>query len=146
MGLIAGLLGIGGGANAVPLQHMVLRLPFRTCIANSSAVICVTATLGAVYKNATLGQHGYDWHESLALGWLLAPSCWLGGYLGARPDTSPACSAGSDCLYWFDVCCSCQNGCDFLGVFCLIERLKSRLIKVFTRFIGWFWYIFCGRV
>ncbi len=84
MGLIAGLLGIGGGAIAVPLQQVVLKLPLKSCIANSSAVICVSATLGAIYKNASLFQHGYSWYHSLALAMILAPSCWLGGHLGAN--------------------------------------------------------------
>ena len=83
MGTIAGLLGIGGGALAVPLQHACLRLPFRACIANSSTLICVTATVGAVYKNASLDLHGHHWRESFTLALLLAPSCWLGGHLGA---------------------------------------------------------------
>ncbi len=83
MGLIAGLLGIGGGAVAVPLQQLVLKLPLRTCIANSSAVICISATVGAVYKNISLAQHGQHWHQSMSLALLLAPSCWLGGHLGA---------------------------------------------------------------
>lgn len=83
MGLNAGLLGVGGGAIAVPLQQVFLRLPLRSCIANSSAVICVSAALGAVYKNATLGQHGYDWHDSIVLALVLSPTCWLGGHCGA---------------------------------------------------------------
>lgn len=83
MGSVAGLLGIGGGAIAVPLQQVVLRLPLRACIANSSAVICVSALLGSIYKNASLHQHGYHWYHSLSLALMLAPSCWIGGYLGA---------------------------------------------------------------
>jgi len=83
MGTIGGLLGIGGGTIAVPLQQMLLRLPLRSSIANSTVVICFSASLGAVYKNATLSQHGYDWHESVIYALLLAPSCLLGGHLGA---------------------------------------------------------------
>jgi len=83
MGMIAGLLGVGGGAVAVPLQQIILKLPLRSCIANSSAIICVSATLGAVYKNMSLDAHGYAWQQSLTLAMLLAPSCWLGGHLGA---------------------------------------------------------------
>ena len=82
MGTIAGLLGIGGGAVAVPLQQVLLRLPLRSCIGNSSVIICVSATVGAIYKNATLGQHGSNWSYSLALALMLLPSCFLGGHLG----------------------------------------------------------------
>ena len=88
MGTAAGLLGIGGGALATPLQQTLMRLPLRRCIANSSAVMCGSAALGAVYKNATLGQHAVpavplDWRVGLTLGLLLAPTAWLGGRLGA---------------------------------------------------------------
>lgn len=83
MGSIAGLLGVGGGAIAVPLQQIVLRLPLRSCIANSAAVMCVSAPVGALYKNATLFMHDYHWYHSFSLALILAPSCWLGGHLGA---------------------------------------------------------------
>lgn len=80
MGLIAGLLGVGGGAIAVPLQQMLLRLPLRNCIANSAAVICVTAGFGALYKNYLLGDA--DRWDALTLALTLAPTCVLGGHLG----------------------------------------------------------------
>lgn len=83
MGTIAGLLGIGGGAVAVPMQQMILRLPLRSCIANSSAIICISASVGAVYKNISLPMHGHHWHESVLLAGIVTPSCWLGGYWGA---------------------------------------------------------------
>jgi hypothetical protein len=84
MGLIGGLLGVGGGVVAVPLQHLLLRLPLRSCIANASAVICASSSVGAVYKNLSLHRHGYDWRLSVGLALILAPSCWYGGHLGAR--------------------------------------------------------------
>ena len=83
MGVIGGLLGVGGGTIAVPMQQILLHLPLRSCIANSMTVICFTATAGAVYKNATLTQHGYQWTGSLLLAATLAPSCWVGGRIGA---------------------------------------------------------------
>lgn len=90
MGTIAGLMGIGGGAVAVPLQQTLMRLPLRRCIANSSAVICVSAAVGAVYKNASLagwpvppGGDAITWQHGLTLGLLLAPTAWAGGRLGA---------------------------------------------------------------
>ena len=83
MGFIAGLTGVGGGAMAVPLQQVILRLPLRNCIANSSVVICASALVGSIYKNATLYQHCFDCLLSLSLALLVAPTCVLGGYLGA---------------------------------------------------------------
>jgi len=84
MGINAGLMGVGGGALAVPMQQFLLKLPLKVCIANSSAVICVSAAIGAIYKNITLYEHGYDWRVSVTLAMLLAPTCWMGGYLGAQ--------------------------------------------------------------
>lgn len=93
MGFIAGLLGIGGGALAVPLQQVTMKLPLRRCIANSSAVICISAALGAIYKNITLPLHTYTTiqgdtahytiTQSLLLAALLAPTAWVGGRIGA---------------------------------------------------------------
>ncbi len=93
MGGLAGLLGIGGGAVAVPMQQVVLHLPLRAAIANSSAVMVISASVGAIYKNATLHHHTfestpgvlvqYSWTTSLTLAAVLAPTCWVGGYLGA---------------------------------------------------------------
>ena len=84
MGFVAGLLGIGGGAVAVPMQQVLLRLPLRNCIANSAAIIAVSAGVGAVYKNATLAQHGLSWTHSLLIAALLAPTALIGAPLGAR--------------------------------------------------------------
>lgn len=88
MGTIAGLLGIGGGAIAVPLQQLWMKLPLRNCIGNSSAIICISATIGAIYKNATLAQHATEsspinWKISLLIAALLAPTAWVGSRLGA---------------------------------------------------------------
>ncbi len=88
MGSIAGLLGIGGGAIAVPLQQIWMKLPLRHCIGNSSAIICISATVGAIYKNATLASHATEadpitWQTSLLIALLLAPTAWAGSRLGA---------------------------------------------------------------
>lgn len=88
MGTIAGLLGIGGGAVAVPLQQVLMKLPLRNCIGNSSAIICISAGVGAIYKNATLAPHmpadgPPGWRISLLIALLLAPTAWLGARLGA---------------------------------------------------------------
>ena len=83
MGIVAGLTGLGGGAVAVPLQQILLKLKLRNCIANSSAVICLTGIIGALYKNATLDQHGLKIGPSILLAGLLTPTALLGGYCGA---------------------------------------------------------------
>ncbi len=81
MGFAAGLMGIGGGAVAVPLQQTLMKLPLRHCIANSTAIICITAGIGAIVKNATLPPQ-CSVTDSLILAGLLAPTAIAGGYLG----------------------------------------------------------------
>ncbi|MEE9404886.1 MAG: TSUP family transporter [Algisphaera sp.] len=90
MGTSAGLLGIGGGALAVPLQQQIINRPLRRAISNSATAMCVSAPLGAIYKNLSLGSHLSDDSvlpggaaAGLLLGLLLAPTAWVGGRLGA---------------------------------------------------------------
>ena len=89
MGLAAGLLGIGGGALAVPLQQRLLGLPLRSAIGNSSAVMCVSAAAGAWLKNTTLPTHSAPgvplfWWSGLLIAAVAAPLAFLGARLGAR--------------------------------------------------------------
>lgn len=83
MGVIAGLLGIGGGSLAVPGQQIVLKMPLRNAIATSAATIAAIAWLGAIVKNAQLGDHGTV-ARSLLLAGCLAPTAMIGAYLGGR--------------------------------------------------------------
>jgi uncharacterized membrane protein YfcA len=83
-GLIAGLLGLGGGGIAVPMQQVLMRQALRRCIANSAALICITAGFGAIYKNMTLAQHGLEIHDSLLLAAALSPTAIIGGYIGGK--------------------------------------------------------------
>jgi uncharacterized membrane protein YfcA len=92
MGLVAGLLGVGGGIVTVPLLQRICNLPLRQCIATSSAVMCLTALIGAARKNAVLDTHpnlqsaeGAMLHlsDSLVLAACLAPTAIVGGLVGA---------------------------------------------------------------
>ena len=84
MGVPAGLLGVGGGFIAVPAQQVVLRTKLRNAIANSSSLIIFSAAVGAVYKNATLGNvPGATVSQSLSIAALLIPGAIVGSYLGA---------------------------------------------------------------
>ena len=80
-GLLAGLLGIGGGAVAVPAQQAVLKVPLRNAIATSVALIASIAWLGAILKNVHLGAAG-SVARSLELAACLAPTAMIGSYLG----------------------------------------------------------------
>jgi uncharacterized membrane protein YfcA len=84
MGLAAGLLGIGGGPVAIPLLQRLSHLPLRQSIATSSAVMVLTAAVGAARKNLTLA-HVTDEPvaESLLTAACLAPTALLGALIGA---------------------------------------------------------------
>lgn len=80
MGLSAGLLGIGGGAIAVPLARRVTGVSLVEAIAASSVAMVATSSVGAALKVGTLAQHNVEWWRALALAGVLAP----GGMIGAR--------------------------------------------------------------
>ncbi|NLY02126.1 MAG: sulfite exporter TauE/SafE family protein [Rhodopirellula sp.] len=84
MGFLAGLLGIGGGALAVPIQQLVLRLPLRRAIANSAVTIVAVSCVGAIHKNLTLPSHGISILASAQLAAMLIPTAMIGSYLGGR--------------------------------------------------------------
>jgi uncharacterized membrane protein YfcA len=88
-GFAAGLLGIGGGILTVPLLQRVCHIPLRHCIASSSAIMCMTAIVGATRKNLSLGSLGdnlgmtLDPADSIFIAACLAPTATLGGLIGA---------------------------------------------------------------
>ena len=84
VGSIAGLLGIGGGSIAVPLQQTILKIPLRSCIANSSAIIAVSAFFGAVYKNVSVETTSGFHYPGIAIALILVPGAIVGGRLGAK--------------------------------------------------------------
>jgi uncharacterized membrane protein YfcA len=83
MGFSAGLLGIGGGALAVPALQVFARLPLRNAIATSAATILSIAWLGAIVKNASLTSPDTV-GRSIALAAVLAPTAMIGSYLGGH--------------------------------------------------------------
>jgi uncharacterized membrane protein YfcA len=83
-GLAAGLLGIGAGTVSTPLQQVTLKLPMRSAMSNSAVTIVAIAWIGAIYKNATLPQHGLEISESLKIAACVIPGAILGGYWGGH--------------------------------------------------------------
>ncbi len=82
-GFVAGLLGIGGGALAVPFQQIFLRVPLKRAIANSAVTIVCLSIIGASVKNYFLVARGLALTDSLRLAVVLIPTAMLGSYLGA---------------------------------------------------------------
>ena len=92
MGIMAGLLGLGGGVVAVPLIRSLTRIPLREAIATSSAMIIVTVIVAAVLKVGSVyvmdpppgatasGRLTY----TLLLAALLAPGGLVGARIGAQ--------------------------------------------------------------
>ncbi len=84
MGLMAGILGVGGGVLAVPLQRRLLGIGIRSAIANSAALIVTTSMIGAAYKNYSFQQFHGDWSEPAKLALMLIPGAILGSMVGSR--------------------------------------------------------------
>ena len=87
MGMVGGLLGVGGGTIAVPLQQQACRVSMREAIGTSTAAILVTGLIGAIAKNLTLleATHGdRTIVDSLLLAASLAPGAIIGGVTGSH--------------------------------------------------------------
>jgi uncharacterized membrane protein YfcA len=83
-GLVGGLLGLGGGFLMVPLLQIICNLRLKNAIATSSAVLCVTAAIGAALKIWTLPQHHQLISTALFYALLMAPTGIIGALLGAK--------------------------------------------------------------
>ncbi|MBO7744450.1 sulfite exporter TauE/SafE family protein [Paenibacillus sp. MWE-103] len=77
VGLIAGLLGIGGGILLIPTMLLLFRFPPHIASATSMAVIFISALFGS---GMHLIRGEWDWMLVLSL----APGSLLGGWIGAR--------------------------------------------------------------
>ena len=88
MGIIAGLLGLGGGVVAVPLIRGLTKFPLRDAIATSSAMIIVTVVVAAVLKVGSISimepPPGTTAQDRVAYTLMLAGLLAPGGLLGAR--------------------------------------------------------------
>jgi uncharacterized membrane protein YfcA len=83
-GLASGLLGMGAGTVATPLQQLMLKSPMKRAMSNSAMLIVCMSWLGAIYKNWTLTEHGLDYTESLKIAACIIPGAILGGTIGGH--------------------------------------------------------------
>jgi uncharacterized membrane protein YfcA len=83
-GLVGGVLGLGGGFLMVPMLQLVCNMRLKHAIATSSAVLCVTAAIGAALKIATLPAHAESISSAAAYALLMAPPGVIGALAGAR--------------------------------------------------------------
>lgn len=84
VGVLAGLLGIGGGALFVPLCISICALSLKHAIGVSAALMCVSAVAGSALKIIRLETHGVEASMALQMALILAPSSIVGSMIGAR--------------------------------------------------------------
>lgn len=83
-GIMAGLLGIGGGVWAVPAQHVFFGVRLQVAIANSAATIIGVAAAAAVCQTLAVSRiSGLDPRSGWFLALFLAPGAIAGAFLGA---------------------------------------------------------------
>ncbi len=82
-GVVAGLLGVGGGIVAVPLQRRLLHVPMTAAVAGSATIIIATSLVGAIVKNyAYMTQHDGG-TASLTLAAIVIPTAIVGSLIGS---------------------------------------------------------------
>jgi uncharacterized membrane protein YfcA len=83
-GLGSGLLGMGAGTVATPLQQLLLKSPMKKAMSNSATLIVCISWLGAIYKNLTLPEHGLNPIDSLKIAACIIPGAIIGGTVGGH--------------------------------------------------------------
>jgi len=88
-GTTAGLLGIGGGLIQVPLLNTLCRIPMKRAIGTSSAIMFITAIIGAIVKDTTLPNVISENNGIMNISGIeafvgLLPGALLGGWCGAK--------------------------------------------------------------
>lgn len=80
-GILAGLLGVGGGIIMVPAMMMLLQLPSAIAKGTSVFVIIPTSLMGT-YRNRT--KNNVDLRAAVVVGLSGIPSAIVGGWISAR--------------------------------------------------------------
>jgi len=82
-GLVAGLLGVGGGIVAVPLQRRLMHMPLREAIANSAAMLTVTSLIGGFVKNLAYLHDNPGTIDAFSLAAVVVPTAVAGSLVGS---------------------------------------------------------------
>lgn len=82
-GFVSGLLGLGGGLILVPVFTVLLRIPVKTALGTSLAVVAAQAIPGTVV-HALL--HNIDWTVAAGLAIGVIPGARVGSKLAVRAD------------------------------------------------------------
>ena len=83
-GTMAGLLGIGGGLIQVPLLNRLCKLPIKHAIGTSSAIMFVTAIIGATVKDLSLQNADQSALIAIKSAAQIIPGALVGGWIGAK--------------------------------------------------------------
>lgn len=83
-GTVSGLLGIGGGLIQVPLLNRLCKLPIKQAIGTSSAIMFVTAVVGATVKDVSLHYSENNGFVAITQAAQIIPGALVGGWLGAK--------------------------------------------------------------
>jgi hypothetical protein len=86
-GTMAGLLGIGGGLIQVPLLNRLCKLPIKRAIGTSSAIMFITAIVGATVKDLSLQNADESGLAALTKAAQIIPGALIGGWIGAKLTT-----------------------------------------------------------
>lgn len=82
-GVIAGMLGIGGGTYSIPVQNMLMGMRLRYAIATSQVIVLFVALLTSIVQGVAVYQLGLPVLTGLMLSVGIAPGAIAGSWLGA---------------------------------------------------------------
>ncbi|MFT3827597.1 MAG: sulfite exporter TauE/SafE family protein [Chitinophagaceae bacterium] len=85
IGLVTGLLGAGGGFLLIPALVLLVKLPVKTAIGTSLAIIALNSLIGFT---GDPGHYSIDWTLLIILSTLAIAGIIAGSYLGKKIDSS----------------------------------------------------------
>jgi uncharacterized membrane protein YfcA len=83
-GLVAGLLGLGGGVLMVPMLQLLARLGIRRAVACSAAAMSISAVFASIAKLSSLPSLGLSVWDAITIAAVMTPGALIGAPIGAR--------------------------------------------------------------